>query len=161
MKKLLLILILTSIKAMVGAQVHYDFELSKTIDTKYSKPALGLSAGYKYDLLNIEGGIKTNFNEYYTLLFLSIGAETKGKLLVGANVGIGSTFNLPRNDRILINGEYQYISKGFDKNSITAIYGNCKLGYEIIDRMFVYGSYSFSYKWQWVSVGIKLSNTKK
>ena len=160
MKTVLLIICLTFCKA-ITAQSSYSFEGVKTIGTHYKLPAIGLSYAYKHDLFVGEAGMKTNFQEYYTLLFLSVGAETKGKLLVGANFGIGSTFNLPRTDRIYHDRQYEYLSKGFDKNSITAIYGNAKLGYQIFDGCYMYGSYSFSYKWQWVSVGIKLSNTKK
>jgi len=158
MKRTSLIAILTCYLAMASGQSFYTLETGKTIGTKYVLPYAGLSYGFKKDLFTGEVGLKTNFQEYYTLAFLSFGAETKGKLLVGANFGIGTTFNLPRNDRVYVDGRYEYISKGFDKNSITAIYTNAKLGYMVLNGVYAYAGYSYSYDWSWATIGIKLTS---
>lgn len=158
MKNILFVIVLTCFYAMASGQSFYSGELSKTIGTSYKYPAIGLGYGYKYDLFAAEFGLKTNHSEYYSLVFLSVGAETKGKLLVGANFGIGTTFNLPRQDRVYVDGRYEYISKGFDKNSITAIYTNAKLGYMVLNGVYAYAGYSYSYDWSWATIGIKLTS---
>ena len=159
MKKLLLLISLTCFIAMAKAQSFYTIGADKTIGTNYKKPALSLSYGYKHDIFTGEFGLKTNFNEYYTLLFSSVGIESKGKLLVGVNAGLGWTFNIPQLDRQYIpeTGEIKVISDGYQTKSICSYYGNLKLGYMVLKGVTVYSSYSFGFR-NWAGIGIKLTS---
>lgn len=161
MKRTTIITILTCFYAMATAQSFYTGELSKTIGTSYKYPAIGLGYGYKYKIFTSEFGLKTNYNEYYTLLFSSIGVESKGKLLVGVNGGIGINFSIPQLDRQYFpeTGETKVISEGYQSKTITSFYGNFKMGYEVLKGVKVYGSYSIGFK-NWLGVGIKLTAQK-
>lgn len=78
MKKILLVIVLTCFYAMVSAQSFYFGEVGKTIGTHYRLPAISLGYGFKQNVFTIEGGFKSNYSEYYTLLFSSVGLESKG-----------------------------------------------------------------------------------
>lgn len=159
MKKIFLVSVLTFFYAMVSAQSFYTGELSKTVGTSYRHPAIGLGYGFKKDIFTGEFGLKTNYNEYYTLVFSSVGIESKGKLLVGVNGGLGITFSIPQLDRQYIpeTGETKIISPGYQSKTITSFYGNFKMGYMVLKGVTAYGSYSIGFR-SWAAIGIKLTS---
>lgn len=160
MKRITAILIfITCCKAMAKSQSNYMIGVDKTIGTNYRLPSLHLGYGFKKDIFTIEGGLKTNFQEYYSMLFGSLGIESKGKLLVGVNAGLGITFNVPQLDRQYIpeTGETKIISEGYQSKSISSFYGNFKMGYEVLKGVKVFGSYSIGFK-SWAGIGIKLTS---
>lgn len=170
MKKILLVVILTCFYAMVSAQSFYFGEVGKTIGTSYKLPAISLGYGFKQNVFTIEGGFKSNYSEYYTLLYSSLGLESKGKLLVGGNGGIGWTLNIEQLDRRYIpeTGETKILHEGYEEDVICNVYGNLKLGYEVLEHfkvfkketsLKVYGSYTYSFRSSF-EVGIKLSSSK-
>ena len=159
----MLIIFLTCLKAGATAQSFYTGEITKTTGTKYAYPAIGLGYGYKHGIYTSEFGLKTNYNEYYTLAFASVGVESKTKLLYGINAGIGWTFSVEQLDRKFdpATGETKTITEGYEDDAICAYYANVKLGYPIFKVFGMqgigYGSYSVGFK-SWASIGIKLTS---
>lgn len=123
-------------------------------------PALELSAGYKHSMFTAEAGLKTNYQEYYSLVYGSAGVETKGKLLLGLNAGIGWTFIIPQLDRRYdpTTKTYTTLKEGYTTDGIWAAYVNAKAGYEVLNGLTLYGSYSYSWEWSWCGVGVRLTS---
>ncbi len=164
MKKLLLILILTCFYAMANSQGFAFAEVGKTIGTNYKLPLSVLGGGYRYNCFTIEAGMKTNWTEYYSLFYSSVGLETKSKLFLGGNIGIGVTTDLPQIDRYFNpqTGETTIMKQGYETKTITAMYSNIKLGYriKITDYSVVVPYLSWSNCWNknYLSLGIRLTS---
>ncbi len=159
------LIIITCCKAMAKSQSYYMIGIDKTIGTNYRLPALHLGYGYKYKIFTSEFGLKTNYNEYYTLAFTSIGLESKTKLLYGVNAGIGWVFSIPELDRKFdpVTKETKTITEGYEEKVICSYYANVKVGYPLFKVFSMqgigYGGYSVGFK-SWDSIGIKLTSIK-
>ncbi len=164
MKRITLILILTGIKTMAISQVNWNFEAGKTLGTNYKLPLSCMSIGYRYNFFTIEGGFKTNWTEYYSLFYSSAGVETKSKLFIGVNCGLGITTDLPQIDRYYNpqTGETTVIKQGYETKTITALYSNIKIGIRIkvTDYSVVVPYLSWSNCWNknYLSIGLKITS---
>jgi len=88
MKRITLIVLLTAIKAMVFAQGYGLMEINKTVNTHYKVIPVSLGGGYAYKNITAEIAFKTNWEEYYSLVYHSVGYRSLGHLYVGVNVGM-------------------------------------------------------------------------
>ncbi len=139
-------------------------EVGKTIGTNYKLPLSVLGGGYRYNCFTIEAGMKTNWQEYYSLFYSSVGVESKGKIFIGVNAGIGVTTDLPMRDTYY-NPQTQetiIMKQGYTTKTITAMYSNIKLGYriKITDYSVVVPYFSWSNCWNknYLSIGLKITS---
>lgn len=144
------------------AQTGFDLNAGKTLGTHYNMPYVGLGAQYSHDMLFAEAGMKTNWNEYYTLFYAGAGVQTKGKFYLAISSGISYTASLPQQDRYYdpATGITTVKTAGYTK-AVCALYDNVNIGYRIkMDcDVIPYIGCSASWRKEWVSLGVLLKAT--